>query len=90
MRTFHRIELLAASTPALIKNNCVTQYLKFTNKNIRTARDTICEEGEIATVDNIEKSITIAPGGRKKPISILNVYCEEMAHPHLFPTGKFG
>ena len=46
---------------------------------------------EIPTVDNIEQSIAIAPGEGKKPISILNgIYCEEMAHPHLFSTGKFG
>ena len=46
---------------------------------------------EIPTVGNIEQSIAIAPGEGKKPISILNdIYCEEMAHPHLFPTGKFG
>ena len=46
---------------------------------------------EISTVDNIEQSIAIAPGEGKKPISILNdIYCEEKAHPHLFPTGKFG
>ena len=46
---------------------------------------------EIPTVDNIEQLIAIAPGKRKKPISILNdIYCEEMAHPHLYPTGKFG
>ena len=46
---------------------------------------------EIPTVDNIEQSTEIAPGEGKKPLSILNdIYCEEMAHPHLFSTGKFG
>ena len=46
---------------------------------------------DIQTVDNIEQSIAIAPGEGKKPISILNdIYCEEMTHPHLLPTGKFG
>ena len=46
---------------------------------------------EIPTVDNIEQSIAIAPGEGKKPISILNdTSCGEMAHLHLFPTGKFG
>ena len=43
------------------------------------------------TVDTLKESIAIAPGEGTKPISILNhVYCEEMAHPHLFQTGKFG
>ena len=33
---------------------------------------------------------TIAPGERNMPLSILNdCHCEESAHPHLFPTGKF-
>ena len=46
---------------------------------------------EIPTVDNIKQSIVITPGERKKPILILDdIYCEEMAHPHLFPTGTFG
>ena len=45
---------------------------------------------EIATNDNVDQSIAIAPGERQKPISILNeIYCEDMAHPDLFPTGKF-
>ena len=57
---------------------------------MRITGDTICEEGEIPTVDNIEKSIAIAPGEGKKPISIPNAYCEEMTHPHLFLTGKLG
>ena len=35
--------------------------------------------------------LTIAPGEGKQPMSILNdQYCEELAHPHLFPTGNFG
>ena len=33
----------------------------------------------------------IAPGEGKIPISLTNdEYCEELAHPHLFPSGKFG
>ena len=38
-----------------------------------------------------EESITMAPGEGVTPISILtDKHCEELAHPHLFPTGKFG
>ena len=38
-----------------------------------------------------EEDITIAPGEGIKPLSILtDKHCEELAHPHLFPTGKFG
>jgi len=33
----------------------------------------------------------IAPGEGKSPYSLLmDDHCEELAHPHLFPTGKFG
>ncbi|XP_066928370.1 uncharacterized protein [Clytia hemisphaerica] len=40
-------------------------------------------------IDN--EILTLAPGQGKKPISILNdENCEMLAHPHLFPKGKFG
>ena len=46
---------------------------------------------EIPTLDELEEGIVIALGEDQKPLSILHDdYCEEMAHPHLFPTGKFG
>ena len=36
-------------------------------------------------------AVTVAPGEGKKPLAIYNdEKCEEMAFPHLFPTGKFG
>ena len=35
--------------------------------------------------------MTIAPAEGIKPVSILtDQNCEELAHPHLFPNGKFG
>ena len=38
-----------------------------------------------------EEDVTIAPGEGIKPISILtDQNCEELAHPNLFPNGKFG
>ena len=38
-----------------------------------------------------EENITVAPGEGLRPISILtDKYCEELAHPYLFPTGNFG
>ena len=43
------------------------------------------------TIVELEESIVIAPGEGKKPTSILNdTYCEEMVHPHLLSTGRFG
>ncbi|XP_066915086.1 uncharacterized protein [Clytia hemisphaerica] len=42
-----------------------------------------------AEVDN--EILTLAPGQGKKPVSILNdENCEMLAHPHLFPKGRFG
>ena len=38
-----------------------------------------------------EGIISIAPGEKSKPVPVLKgVYCEELAHPNLFPTGRFG
>ena len=38
-----------------------------------------------------EENVTIAPGEGINPVSILTYQnCEELAHPHLFPNGKFG
>ena len=46
---------------------------------------------ETPTICELKESIVIATGEGKKPISILNdIYCEEIAHPHLFPTVRFG
>ena len=37
------------------------------------------------------EDLTIAPGEGRQPMSILlHERCEELAHPFLFPTGKFG
>ena len=87
------------------QNNRVTHCEKFSNEKVKISRDTgeipLAEfhslslettiTTEIPTVDNIEQLIAIAPGEGKKPISILNdIYCEEVAHPNLSPTCKFG
>ena len=48
---------------------------------------------ETTLISNMPQSeeLTIAPGEGKQLMSILNdQYCEELAHPHLFPTGNFG
>ena len=60
--------------------NLLDQYRVSTNES--TLIPTIpCEASD--------ESITMAPG--VTPISILtDKHCEELAHPHLFPTGKFG
>ena len=46
---------------------------------------------EIPSNTDIDEVLTIAPGEGKRPISVLaDEYCEEMAHPHLFPYGRYG
>ena len=38
-----------------------------------------------------DENLVVAPGEGKTPISLLSdEFCEELSHPHLFPTGKFG
>ena len=46
---------------------------------------------EIPSACEMEEGIVVAPGEGKKPVSILNdKFCEELGHPHLFPTGQYG
>ena len=46
---------------------------------------------EIPSAYELEQEIVIAPGEGKQPASVLNdKSCEELAHPHLLPTGKYG
>ena len=41
--------------------------------------------------DSGNKFISIVPGENVTPESLLNdTFCEELSHPLLFPTGKFG
>ena len=38
-----------------------------------------------------QRPFIVAPGEGKQPVSALNDnFCEELAHPHLFPTQKYG
>ena len=40
---------------------------------------------------NNERTVSVAPGEGRKPLSIFeDENCEEMAFPHLIPTGKYG
>ena len=46
---------------------------------------------EVPSNCELEKEITIAPGDGEQPISVFNdKFCEELAHPHLFPSGRYG
>ena len=46
---------------------------------------------EVLSKCELEQEITIAPGDRKQAISVLNdKFCEELAYPHLFPSGRYG
>ena len=40
---------------------------------------------------DLEEVVTVGPGKGKNPVSVLtDKYCEKMAYPHLFPSGKYG
>ena len=46
---------------------------------------------EIPTASYIEEAIVVTPAERKQSVELLrDQLCEELAHPHLFPSGKFG
>ena len=46
---------------------------------------------EIPAETGIEEAIAITPGEGKQPVPLLgDEFCEELGHPHLLPTGKFG
>ena len=47
---------------------------------------------ETTLISNMPQSeeLTIATGESKQPMSIYDQHCEELARPHLFPTGNFG
>ena len=56
----------------------------------RTASNDTAPVSEVPYIINDENDI-IAPGQRKKPVSILSdEFCEEQAFPDLLPKGKFG
>ena len=55
----------------------------------RTSANETCLISNIPCEDN--ECINIAPGEGKKTVSVFSdQYCEELAHPYLFPTGKYG
>ena len=46
---------------------------------------------ETPSACEMKEGIVVAPGDGKKPVSIFNdKFCEELGHPHLFPTGQYG
>ena len=51
------------------------------------------ETALICEIPNIveDENLIVAPGQGKTPVPIVNdEFCEELAFPHLFPSGKFG
>lgn len=51
------------------------------------------ETSIVPNIPNItpEEVLSVAPGEGHKPVSVLtDIFCEELTHPHLFLTGKFG
>ena len=68
---------------------------EFSNEDpLSTFRSAAVETVLISEVPHLlldKENAVIAPGEGKVPLSVIDdEYCEELAHPHLFPTGKFG
>ena len=50
--------------------------------------ETVANDAHCST--DLEELITVAAGEGKNPVSVLTeTCCEEMAHPHLFHSGKY-
>ena len=57
----------------------------------KTVSDETTVISEIPSATDIEEPFTVTPGEGKKPRTLFgDEFCEELAHLHLFPTGKFG
>ena len=57
----------------------------------RTSSNETTVISEILTAAEVQKAFIVAPSEGKKPVSVLSDnFCEKLAHPHLFPTGKHG
>ena len=57
----------------------------------KTVSDETTVLSEIPSATDIEEEFIITPGEGEKPRMLLgDEFCEELAHPHLFPTEKFG
>ena len=57
----------------------------------RTSSNETTVISEILTAAEVQEAFIVAPNEGKKPLSVLSDnFCEELAHPHLFPTGKHG
>ena len=57
----------------------------------KTVSDETTVISEMTSATDIEEPFIVTPGEEKKPRTLLgDEFCEELAHPHIFPTGKFG
>jgi len=66
------------------QNNPLDKFRTSANEPVLVSHFAESEETE-------EQIFNVAPGEGQIPLSILtDDFCEELAHPHLFPTGKFG
>ena len=67
---------------------------EYDKKNPLNAYKTLANETLVSEIPNVvidEENTILAPGEGEIPYSLTNdEYCEELSHPHLFPTGKFG
>ena len=91
------IDFVCDKSTMLIKNNDIINDEDLEEEEENPLDQHRLQCSETAFVSNIpheiidNESISIAPGQDKTPIAIVyDENCEELAHPYLFPTGKFG
>ena len=89
------LESSAVTQPSTNNDIHEDSNLEFTEDPLNeycTPADETVMMSNISKANDIDNEIlNLAPGEGANPINILSdEYCEELAHPHLFPTGKFG
>ena len=78
------VEEVPKNTDEFEQSNPLDKFKTTSNETLLVSN--LVEPGEVR-----ENIFNIAPGEGQNPLPILNDdFCEELAHPHLFPTGKFG
>ena len=91
MVTFYDIKCLDEPIEVQLESSLGEKTLDDSLPKFRTPSMETIFVSEILSACEVKEGIVLAPGEGKKPVSILNdKLCEELGHPHLFPTGQYG
>ena len=92
------IEFQNSKIPIVIENNTLDDKVDELETTENPLNAFSCCANETTLMSNMPENaeidnevLILAPGEGKQPVSvIIDQFCEELAHPHLFPKGKFG